>query len=151
VGALEETIDYVAITRLQQRYADVANRRAWAELHELFLPDAAIELDLVTREPFELVGAQALGEFIGGSLERFEFVEFVILNVVLDIDGDTATGRIFMSELRRDVGTHHPSQIFGLYRDRYVRTPEGWRFAHRSYRSMARSDEAEVVALPSDL
>lgn len=145
---MHDALDWVAITRLQQRYADVANRRAWSELHDLFLPEAVVHLDLVTREPFDLAGPGALGEFIGGSLERFEFFEFVILNTVIDIDGDAATARMFMSELRRDVGTHHPSQIFGLYRDRYVRAPDGWRFAERHYRSIARSDEPEVFALP---
>lgn len=146
---MSETDDYVAITRLQQRYADVANRRAWAELAELFVPDALIRIDLVTREPFEINGPQALGEFIGGSIERFSFFEFVILNVTLDIDADAARGRMFMSELRLERETQHPSQIFGLYRDEYVRTDKGWRFAHREYRSVARTDGFEVFELPS--
>ena len=34
-----ETVDYVAIQRLQAAYADVVNRRAWPELADLFRPD----------------------------------------------------------------------------------------------------------------
>ena len=51
-----ETIDYVAITRLQAAYADVVNRRAWSELAEHFRPDAPVRIDTVTRPVIELSG-----------------------------------------------------------------------------------------------
>ena len=56
-----ETDDVVAIWRLQSSYADIVNRRAWPELHGVFLPDITIDLDIVTAEPFQLVGPDALG------------------------------------------------------------------------------------------
>ena len=31
---LQETIDYIAVRRLQNAYADIVTRRAWAELHD---------------------------------------------------------------------------------------------------------------------
>ncbi|MFO7592107.1 MAG: hypothetical protein R6X23_14650 [Acidimicrobiia bacterium] len=37
---IAEAVDHVAIRRLQSAYADVVSRRAWAELGDLFLPDA---------------------------------------------------------------------------------------------------------------
>ena len=40
---LQETIDYVAITRLQSAYADVVNRRAWHEFDDLFRPGAPLD------------------------------------------------------------------------------------------------------------
>ena len=36
----QETIDYVAICRLQAAYADSVTRRAWSELGDLFEPSA---------------------------------------------------------------------------------------------------------------
>ena len=39
---LAETVDYVALRRVQNAYADVVTRRAWPELVDLFLPDAII-------------------------------------------------------------------------------------------------------------
>ena len=38
---LQDTIDHVAITRLQSAYADIVTRRSWAELETIFLPDAS--------------------------------------------------------------------------------------------------------------
>lgn len=147
-----ETIDYVAITRLQAAYADVVNRRAWSELGELFLPDAPITVDTVTNPPKELVGPEALGEFIGGAIERFEFFEFVILNarVWTEVDGDVdaARARVFMCELRQDAATGHASQAFGVYHDDYRRTADGFRFARRRYQSLTRTGRNEVFSFP---
>lgn len=146
----DDALAYLAITRLQAAYADVVTRRAWAELDGLFLPDAPVHVDTVTNPVIELVGPQALGRFIDGAIERFEFFEFVPLNTVVDVQGDTATARLYMVELRQDRDGGRWSNAFGLYQDRYARTPAGWRFAERHYQSLARTSPATVVfPLPS--
>ena len=96
-----DALDYLAITRLLGRYADVVTRRAWPELQELFAPDATVTVDTQVGEPIELVGAARVGEFIGGSVERFEFFELVPLNLVVDVDGDSASGRAYQVEVRQ--------------------------------------------------
>ncbi len=137
-----ETRGYVAITRLQARYADVVNRRAWPELTAVFEPDAVIRVDTVTAAARELDGPGALGEFIGAAIERFDFFEFVILNSVVNVgtpDGDDhATGRVFMCEIRRERETGAFSVAFGVYHDHYRHTGDSWRFAGRHYQSLAR-------------
>lgn len=153
--ALQETIDYTGIVRLQRAYADVIDRRDWAGLSELFVPDAVIELDLVTTELRTLVGPEALGGFIGAAVERFSFFEFVILNSHVDLwpegDRDAATARVFMCELRQNVGEATRNDAFGLYRDRYVRRDGRWWFAARRYRSMVRFPPGDVFPLPAEL
>lgn len=139
-----ETVDYVAITRLQAAYADVVNRRAWTELSDLFRPDALVRIDTVTRPVFELHGPAAVGDFIGPAITHFEFFEFVILNSVVTIDGDRAAGRIFMCELRQDRESGRFTRAFGRYEDTYVRHDGRWWFAARDYRSLARSGRDEV-------
>ncbi len=134
-----DALDYLAICRLLARYADVVTRRAWPELEELFAPDASVTVDTQVGDPIELVGAMRVGEFIGGSVERFEFFELVPLNLVVDIDGDGATGRAYQVEVRQELATGRHTDAYGLYTDRYVRTGTGWRFAARRYRSLARN------------
>ncbi len=150
-----EAFDYIAITRVQARYADVVNRRAWAELEELFTPDAMVRVDTVTNPVHEFVGPEALGAFIGGAIERFDFFEFVILNTVVDVglggDPDAARGRVFMCELRREAESGRFTTAFGVYLDTYRRADGRWRFAHRNYQSLARSGRAEVFAFPHHL
>ena len=148
----DDALAYLAITRLQAAYADVVTRRAWPELDDLFLPDAPVHVDTVTNPVIELVGPAALGQFIGGAIERFEFFEFVPLNTVVDVQGDTATARLYMVELRQDRDGGRWSNAFGLYQDRYARSGEDgrWRFAERHYQSLARTSPATVVfPLPS--
>ncbi len=148
----EETVDYVAIRRLQSAYADVVNRRAWSELDDLFVDDAPVRVDTVTSAPIELKGARAVGSFIGDATDRFEFFELVVLNaVVMFGDGsDAARGRVFTCELRQDASNGHWSNAFGVYHDDYQRGGDRWRFARRRYQSLARTGRAEVFAFPHD-
>ena len=127
------------LERLQSRYADVVTRRAWPELVELFVPDAPIVVDTVTRAPIRLAGPLDLGRFIGDAIDRFDFFSFTILNAVCDADTSLGegTGRIHLCEVRHEPGAGW-SRAFGRYEDRYRQTPDGWRIAERHYRSLAR-------------
>lgn len=149
-----DTDDIIGISALQSHYADIINRRAWSELAEIFLPDAAIRIDTVTRDVIEVAGPAALGDFIGTAVERFAFFEFVILNsrIVTSVDGDADLGsaRIFMCEIRRDADSLDWSTAYGVYHDRYRRTPDGWRFERRDYQSLTRTD-GDVFPFPRHL
>jgi hypothetical protein len=148
--ALQETVDYIAITRLQQAYGDAVNRRAWDAFDDLFLPDATIRIDTVTNPVVDATGPAQLGTFIAGAIERFEFFEFVVLNTHVEIDGSRATGRVFMCELRQEHANGHWSNAFGLYRDDYARVDGRWWFARRRYRSLARTGRGEVFPYPTE-
>ena len=152
--ALQDTIDYVAITRLQNAYADAVTRRAWAEFHDMFLADAPVRVDTVTNPVIELVGPQQVGDFIGPAVERFEFFEFVPLSTRVAFrvggDPDRAAGRLYICELRQDAASGHSTQAFGVYRDDYRRVDGLWWFARRDYQSLARSGRGEVFAFPEE-
>lgn len=149
----EDALSYLAITRLQSAYADVITRRAWAELEPLFLPDCPIHVDTVSRPVIELAGHEALGEFVADAIERFEFFEFVILSTVVDVGVDeTASGRLYMVELRQDRESGEWTNAYGVYHDDYALVDGRWRFAERSYQSLARTapgTRAEVFPFPT--
>jgi hypothetical protein len=129
----------VALDRLQRAYADAVTRRDWDAVRSLFEPDAAIAIDTRTRDPFTIVGPDALVEFIAGAIARFTFFEMVILNATVDLEPGQgeATGRFYLCELRADAdGTW--SEAYGVYRDTYRRRDGAWRFASRRYASLAR-------------
>jgi hypothetical protein len=134
-----DDLAHLGISRLLGRYADVVTRRAWSELGDLFEPDATVTVDTQVGDPIELVGADQVGEFIGRSVERFEFFELVPLNLVIEVDGDTATGRAYQVEVRQELASGRHTDAYGLYTDRYVRRAARWRFAARRYRSLARN------------
>ncbi|MCU1371051.1 MAG: hypothetical protein JWO77_2245 [Ilumatobacteraceae bacterium] len=151
---LDALLDHSSIDRLQRAYADGVSRRDWEQVRGLFLPDATISLDLVTRPAVQIEGPQALTDFVSGAIERFSFFQFVILNSHIEAsaaDPAAAKARMFMCELRLEDGGRKRDESFGLYRDTYRKTEEegygGWRFASRWYRSVARFPRAEVFPL----
>ena len=151
--SLQDAVDDVHIRRLQAAYADVVNRRAWSELHDLFLPDAVVHLDTRDIPPFDLEGPAALGEFIGRALERWDFFEFVVLNAHIELrhggEPDAAAGRMFMCELRHETAGGFETRAYGLYQDRYRRRDGRWWFEDRMYNSIARTGRAlDVFPLP---
>lgn len=145
------TASVVAIQRLQAAYGDAITRRAWDEVAALFEPAAVVHIDTRTREPFSLAGPEAVVAFIERSLESFAFFEFALLNAVVDLTtADTATGRVYICELRHDTAGEW-TQAYGLYRDDYARRDGAWRIAGRRYRSLARTGPTiESFGVPSD-
>ena len=145
---LDETVAYVALRRLQNRYADIVTRRAWPELSEIMLPDCVITVDLVDRA-IEFDGPAAIGDFIAAQIEQFDFFEFVILNTVMKIDtvAGRATARMYIQEARQGVESGERCDTFGVYHDRLERDDDGrWWFARRRYKSYARTNASGAGA-----
>lgn len=145
----------LGVRRLQAAYGDAVTRQAWDEVVGLFVPDCPIHLDLRDGTERTVVGGAGLVELVAGAVARFEFFEFTILNAVVEVvSSSEATGRMYLCELRQDAPRGRWTTAYGRYRDRYVRTPEGWRFAERRYASLARSapdgDGMEVFPVPRD-
>lgn len=133
--------DRLALADCHARYADLITRRAFGELAELFRPDCGLDLDLGDRT-LTHVGPEAVGNFIGRAMQRFEFFTFAVLNAVYEIDSDAgvAAARLHMQELRMQDGRR--TDAFGIYHDQFRRDPDGrWWFVHRRYGSFSRTAE----------
>ena len=143
---VQDTVDHVAIARLQSAYADIVNRRAWSELASIFLPDAQVSIDRRAGDPLVLDGPVAVGDFIGNAIAHMDFFEFVILNVTIDVrrdgDPDRAAARMYMCELRheREGDSGRRTTAFGVYHDEYARVGGTWHIAGRTYHSIARTN-----------
>lgn len=144
---MAEAVEYVALQRLQSRYADVVTRRAWDELAGMVRPDCPIVVDVRHRQ-FELTGPAQYGDFIARQIERFSLFEFVLLNTVMRIDAErgVAAARVYMQEIRQNVSDGRRTDAYGVYHDRLERDDEGrWWYAQRHYRSLARTAEPRVA------
>jgi hypothetical protein len=153
--ALQDTIDHVAIQRLQSTYADIVSRKACAELDEVFRPDATVVINRRTGEPLTLQGSQAIGDFIARMIDGLDFFEFVVLNARVYLrhegDPDRAVARVYMSELRRDRDSERWNVVYGIYHDRYERVDGRWWMAQRHYHSLARTNaDLDVFPFPTE-
>ena len=145
---LAEVLAYVELQRLQSKYADVVTRRAWEELAGFVRADCPIVVD-VRHTKFEFTGPTEYGEFIDRQIQRFALFEFVLLNMVMQIDAErgVAAARVYMQEIRQNVSDGRRTDAFGVYHDRLERGDDGrWWFARRHYRSFARTAEPRVAA-----
>ncbi|GAB3431158.1 nuclear transport factor 2 family protein [Actinophytocola sediminis] len=121
--------DRLAIAALVGEFTDAGMQRDYDRWGALFTQDG------VWRIPaggIEFTGR----EEVRAGIERLQGTwEFFVQNTHpgwLELDGDTGVGRVYIQELGRfRDGSSHAN--FAIYHDRYRRTPEGWKFAERTY------------------
>jgi ketosteroid isomerase-like protein len=121
--------DRVEIEALRAEFTDAVMMRDGDRLASLFTRDGAL---LMSNIPAEFHSR----EEIRAGRERLQARwDFFVQNThpgIIQLDGDTATGRAYIQELARTLDGWS-GQNYAVYHDRYRRTPEGWRFAERVY------------------
>jgi hypothetical protein len=129
---LPELIAREQIRELVARYAHHADRGRFQELVGLFADDGVLEID--DREA--LRGRDAIRAFLeatGATLRESTgraMVRHHVTTLSIDVTGaDEASGAAYFLVVT-DRGLDH----WGRYRDRYLRTAGGWRFAARRVR-----------------
>jgi len=122
--AIRRLLDLEEIRDLARRYAHCVWQRDAAAAALLFAEDG--EMDTGDRPPIR--GREA----IRASYEEiFRSREFrpMVHNHVIDLDGESATGTCYL-DVRTSVDGVDKIGL-GYYQDRYVRTPDGWKFRSR--------------------
>ncbi|OBH50438.1 nuclear transport factor 2 family protein [Mycobacterium sp. E2479] len=126
----EEIVDRLAIHDVLFRYAHALDDRDSQLLRTCFTDDAVCEVGAT------LSGIDAIIAFAEGVLSGFDVTQHLIANPRCTIDGDRA-------DCACDLQAQHVTRgapggehyvIGGRYDDKLVRTPEGWRIAHRRLR-----------------
>jgi ketosteroid isomerase-like protein len=96
-------------------------------LASLFTHDGVVRIPEAGIEAVGRAQIRALGE------RRQALTDYFVQTThpgTIQLDGDTATGRAYLSELAhgRDGSSH---LNYFVYHDRYQRTPDGWKFTER--------------------
>ncbi|QTJ67443.1 nuclear transport factor 2 family protein [Rhodococcus sp. ZPP] len=119
-----------AISRLKYAYLRALDTKHWDEFADTLLPDATASYG----EHLTFDSRDAVVEFMRTSLGPQTITEHHCGHPEIDVDGDTATGRWYLSDLV--LIPEHDMALRGaaFYSDRYVRGPDGrWRIAHTGY------------------
>jgi ketosteroid isomerase-like protein len=129
--ALERRIrrleDLEEIKQLKARYAAYCDANYDADaLAELFTADAVWDGGILGRSE----GREAIRQFFRGSSQRIAFAIHNMLNPIIDIMGDTATGTWYL--LQTCTYTNGNQAVLGAatYYDQYVRENGIWKFRH---------------------
>ena len=122
--------DRQAITAILDRYATCLDNRDWSGLAEVFHPDATARYGV----PFD--GRPAIVESIRGFLGGCGPSQHLLGNYEIRMDGDEAEAVTKARVIHVGAGERArltPYEAIGTYKDRLVRTPDGWRIIHREF------------------
>jgi hypothetical protein len=141
--AVARLVDRVEIEELLARYSTALDSRDWHLLSTVFLPDATCDYG-AGRHP---EGLGAITDFIRGTIGDLDATQHLVGNVVIDVRGDEATADCYLisQHIRENAPGGEHYLLGGRYADRLVRTPGGWRIAHRTLHRMWATGNRDVV------
>lgn len=139
------------IRELVATFADVVNRKATVEMHQLFTPNA----ELVITGLGTYAGVQAIIDFLDDILGLWSGIVQAVHSGLVVLPRcphpEQANGRWYLSEfgVKEGVDTY----AGGVYSDDYVRTNHGFRFARRRFDLLylRSGSSATAYPFPSDL
>lgn len=127
---LQRLEDQDAIWRLFMTYKQHLDQRDFAAYAALFTDDAEWIGNLG-----KVVGPAQIERLLGETLEVWDDdrqrTYHLVLNPVIDVDGDTARAESTWAYVTRDEHDAPVLLMVGRYLDQLRRTPDGWRFCRR--------------------
>jgi hypothetical protein len=128
----QEISDRLEIQDLLTAYSHALDRRRWDDLDALFTPDAVVDYTATGAIRGTVAELKAYLEQVMPMMVSYQHL---VGTTALEISGDVAEGRtICFNPMVIDMGPDKGPRVFlcGLwYRDRFQRTPDGWRIAER--------------------
>jgi ketosteroid isomerase-like protein len=125
---LRAIADRVEIEALRGEFTDAVMMRDYDRLASLFTEDGTVRMPHIN-------SAATSRDEIRAGVERMQDVwDYFVQNThpgMIELDGDTAFGRTYISELMHGRPGSHLN--YAIYHDSYRRTPDGWKFSERVY------------------
>ena len=131
--------DVAAITALANKYTDAVNNRDWDRYRSCWTDDAVWDLGAPVNQKKE--GLEAIMTEVQRAVGAMDlFVQMNHAVTVLSIDGDAAKARATLNEMghvkpenRELLNGAEGVFILAIYTDELRRSPDGWRYARRTY------------------
>jgi ketosteroid isomerase-like protein len=125
----QAVLDRIEIEALQWEFTDAVMMNDHDRLVSLFVPEGSVR---IPDAGVEATGREQLYRLAADREWRFSVFVQTTHPGMVELTGDTARGRAYLSELimARD-GTSSSNRA--IYHDRYRRTAQGWRFVERVY------------------
>ena len=126
---LQAIADRLEIEDLRAQFTDASMMRDWDRFASLFTEDGAWRMPHIKEE---LVSRETIRTGVERLRGTWEYFVQSIHQGTVEVDGDTAAGRSYVSEFGhfRD---GRSNLNYSIYHDRYRRTADGWKFAERVY------------------
>ena len=131
--SLQEISDRLEIEDLIKNYSHAVDAREFDSFRELFTSDAHIDYSAFNGSVGSL---EETITFLKSAVTRelFPHCQHMVSNILLELNGDTAKGRVMClnpMQMALPDGAMHVFMLGLWYLDDYIRTDEGWRIARR--------------------
>jgi len=126
---LQAIADRLEIEALRGEFTDAVMMRDYERLASLFAEEGVVRMPHINEEAVTREEIRAGIERLQGLLDCF--VQTTHPGSI-QLDGDTAAGRAYVSELLR-FRDGRSELNYAVYHDRYQRTADGWKFTERVY------------------
>jgi len=133
-------LDKVDIQETISLYHDGGSTSAWDQVMATFLPDGIWEVPALD------IRCQGRAEIRTAMTEMLEPIEYLVqINApaIIAVDGDTASARSLIRECAKFRGRPGLMDVVGQFNDELERTPDGWKFAHRTFTILGTHVSAE--------
>ena len=147
-ATIQAILDRQDIHDLVVRYARALDTRNWDLLASCFVPDAVYQYPNGRSN-----SAAEVVQRCSNALTRLDATQHLLGNIEICLDGDTASTIVYFQAQHFLAGTPGGDTfiIAGTYRDRVVRTSQGWRIAQRDQDYTWMDGNRGVVARPESL
>lgn len=142
---LQDICDRLEIEDVLTRYATALDAKDWETWEACFTPDAYIDYSSSGGIKGPLPEVK---QWVAQIMPIFPMTQHLVMNKVITIQGDTATARTALfNPMGVSDGKGGLSLFFegGYYRDKFVRTPQGWRIAERVEESAYSTRRNEIL------
>lgn len=121
--------DEIAIQQVLNRYSEGCSRPDWAQVEATFLPDA----QWVAPAVGTFTGWAQMLPVMAGFIAQMDYFIQVNAPGVIAVEENRATARSVIRECGKFKGRDEALEVMGIYEDELVRTPDGWKFARRTF------------------
>lgn len=124
-------LERLAIEETLIRYGTAIDTKNFDLLDTVFTPDATLDYRQAGGARGPLSEAKT---WLAKVLEPFTFMQHMICNLSVEIDGDRASSVCYLYNPMTMAGENGKEMSFvsgGFYRDQLVRTADGWRITER--------------------
>ena len=123
-------IDKIEIQETISLYHEGGSKADWDQVMATFLPDGIWEVPALK---IVCHGHADIREAMSAMLKPIEYLVQINAPAIITVDGDTASARSLIRECAKFRGRPGLMDVVGQFNDELQRTPDGWKFAHRTF------------------
>ena len=122
--------DKVEIQETISRYHEAGSTFDWERIIATFLPDGIWEVPSLE---VRAVGHADIRVTMSSLVAGIDYLVQINAPAIISVDGDSASARSLIRECAKLRGQAGLIDVVGQFTDELQRTPDGWRFAHRTF------------------